>query len=194
MLIRIDLTRIILIKLIALGDINLAGKTCICIKIKEYVKHAAKCVPLLTETKGRKIMELDAFKKLTDAMFLLKEKIEGLDKNKKEITSELNKMKAIAMVELDKNDMKTFKVGDCALTKVDKKSVKVTDMNLFMNWLEQRGELRNSLTVSAAKATTIWNEEFEIAKENKDIDFLTKGVPGLSEPATHSLIQMRGGK
>ena len=125
-------------------------------------------------------------------MVELNEKLGQLDKRKKDINETLTQMKEVAMCALAENDMKTFKTGGMAITKVDKKSVRILDKNLFMNWLEEKGILRDSLTVSAAKATTIWNEEFEIAQENKDISFLTEGIDGLSEPETFSTISMRG--
>ena len=98
------------------------------------------------------------------------------------------------MVELDKNDMKSFVTGNMRLTKVEKNSVKILDKNLFMNWLEEKGVLRDSLNVSAAKATQIWNEEFEIAKENNNTLIITDGIPGLSDPEVHSVVQLYGGK
>jgi len=138
-------------------------------------------------------MELESFKGLMSDMFAIKEKLTELDGEKKELTAELNKMKAVAMVALAENDMKTFKAGGMALTAVDKKSVRILDKNLLMDWLDEKGILRDSLNVSAAKATSIWNEEFELAKINKDVSFLTgDGIPGLSEPETHTIISMRG--
>lgn len=139
-------------------------------------------------------MEIEEFKALVNDMFKVKQAITRLDEEKKELTAGLNEMKAKAMVELEKGEMKSFKSGDMRITKVDKKSVKIEDRNLFLNWLEENGDLRDSLNVTAATATKIYNEHYEEAKENQDLNFLTKGIDGLSQPETYSTIQLYGGK
>ena len=50
---------------------------------------------------------------------------------------------------------------------------------------DQKGILKESLNVPAQTVTRIYNEEYEHALVNKNIDFLTKGIPGLGEPSVY---------
>ena len=139
-------------------------------------------------------MQIEEMKKLTGEMFELKRAIDDLDKHKKELKTELDLKKSVVMSALEAGEMKSFVTGKMRCTKVDKRSVKVLDRNLFLNWLETRGELRDSLNVTAATANKIYNTELEIAQEQNDLTIIVDGIPGLSEPETFSTIQLYGGK
>lgn len=137
-------------------------------------------------------MELTELQKLTEELFRLKGLNDELTAQIKINSGLMNELKTIAMVELDKAKMKNFRSGNMLISKTDKKSVKILDKNLLLNYLEEKGILRDSFNVTAVAATKIWNQEYELAKENEDLDFILNGVPGLSEPSTHTTISMRG--
>lgn len=137
-------------------------------------------------------MEVTELQKLTEELFRLKAMNDELTAQIKINSGLMNGLKAIAMVELEKANMNNFRSGNMLISKSDKKSVKILDKNLLLNYLEEKGILRDSFNVTAAKATTIWNEEYELAKDNNDLDFILNGIPGLSEPETFTTISMRG--
>lgn len=137
-------------------------------------------------------MEITELRAVTEEMFQLKAMNMVLDESKKKNTIRLNELKAIAMVELDKANMINFRSGNMLIIKTDKKSVKILDKNLLLDYLEEKGILRDSFNVTVATATTIWNQEYELAKETKDLDFVINGIPGLSDPETFTTISMRG--
>lgn len=137
-------------------------------------------------------MELTKLQEVCEKMFELKVLKDNLDARKKEINVKLDAYKEIVMVELEKADMKSFKTKSMTLTRVDKRSVKILDHNLLLDWLESKDLLRHAIKVSAAAATSLYNDEFEKAQEAKDTDFLINGIAGLSDPAVYHTIQMRG--
>jgi len=137
-------------------------------------------------------MEVTELKELCNEMFRVKAEVAELDDAKKKLNITMLELKTKVMIELEKNEMKSFKTGDMSVTKVDKKAVKILDKNLFLDYLEDRGVLRDALNVTVAKATTIYNEEYELAMSEQNQDLIINGLPGLSSPETYSTISMRG--
>lgn len=135
-------------------------------------------------------MEIAELKNTCVKIFELMGEIEDLDTEKKKINGKITELKKKALVELEKNELKNFDSGVGKISRIERRSVKIEDKYVFMDWLDNKGELREYLTVSAATAKKIYEEEFENAKENKNLDFLKDGIPGLSQPSIFVDIRM----
>lgn len=130
-------------------------------------------------------MEISELKKVCEGIFKLKDEIEVLQEEVKQKNIELMNLKKIALTELEKNEIQSFDSGFGKISKLERRSVKCIDKYEFMDWLDQKGILKESLNVPAQTVTRIYNEEYEHALVNKNIDFLTKGIPGLGEPSVY---------
>lgn len=129
-------------------------------------------------------MEIKELQDICEEIFTLKAEIDELDKQKTEKNKRIMELKALSVKQFEAHGLTKFDSGFGTITRKERKTVKIEDRNLFLNFLEEKGVLRDSFNVTAAKATTIYNEYFEEAKEKQDVDFIMNGIPGLSDPST----------
>jgi len=135
-------------------------------------------------------MEVSELNKICENIFKKKDEIEELQDLVKEKNLELMNLKKIVLTELEKNEMQSFNSSLGKISKLERRSVKCIDKYEFMDWLEQQGILKETLSVPAQTVTKIYNQEYEAALEAKNIDFLTKGIPGLGEPSVYVDVRM----
>lgn len=139
-------------------------------------------------------MELNEFKQYCLDMKALQNKHKELKKQAAEIDKEFREMKAKALEILEAHGLQNFDTGQGKIIKTTRRSVSITDKNAFWSWLKDEGIFEDNCTISASVATKLYNEEFEKAKEAKDVEFLKQGIPGLSEPNNFDDISLKGFK
>ena len=139
-------------------------------------------------------MEIKELQALCEEVFTLKDASDVLKAQRTEIEKKVIVLKAEIEKHLTMHDLKTFDSGFGKVTRKERRSVSIDDRNLFLNWLDEKGMLRDSFNVLATRATTIYNEFYDEAKEKQDFDFITNGIPGLSEPKVFNDISIRGVK
>lgn len=119
---------------------------------------------------------------LCEKIFKLKAEVDDLDAQAKEKNKEIMGLKAEVLKHFEAHNLERFDSGFGTVTRKTRKSVSIEDRNLFFDYLEEKGLLRDSLNVTAATATSIYNQMADDAERNKDLSFLISGIPGLSEP------------
>lgn len=135
-------------------------------------------------------MQISELNNLCIQISELQAKIDEVTRQKTELTTQLDELKARVMVELEKNDLKSFDSPVNKITRAEYRSVKILDKYAFMDWLEARGELKEALNVNVKTAQKIYSEAFERAKEKQDVEFLKNGIAGLSEPSVYNTIRI----
>lgn len=120
---------------------------------------------------------------LCEEVFKLKKQVEDLDEQKKTLNKRIIELKSELVKHFEAHDLERFDSGFGTITRKVRRSVKIEDRNAFFDFLESKNLLRDSLNVTAARATTIYNELYERAEQEKDFDFITSGIPGISEPS-----------
>lgn len=131
-------------------------------------------------------MDISKLQDLCESAFKLKAEVDELNSKKTEKNKELTKLKAEITKQLEAHQLKKFDSGFGTVIAKERKSVSVEDRNLFFDYLESRGLLRDSFNVTAQTATKIYNEILEQAVLDGDVDIITEGIPGLSEPRIFS--------
>ena len=129
-------------------------------------------------------MEINELQELCKKMLEIKETIKEYKDETALLNGQLSKLKAEAIEHLEKHDLKNFDHGHGKIIIAEKRSVKILDKFKFYEWLKKKEIFMEEITVSAATATRIYNEEHERAQDSGDVSFLTEGIDGLSEPNT----------
>lgn len=137
-------------------------------------------------------MHISEFKEFCIKMFALKNECSELGKVKAEKEKELKKMKSQCVEFLEAEGLQNFDTGEGKVIKTTRRQVKILDKHQFYDWLKSKGRFEDTVTISVATATKLFNEEFDIAKENKDTSFLSDGIPGLSEPNNFVDVTLKG--
>lgn len=114
----------------------------------------------------------------------LRNQIDRLEDQKKEFNEKLTNLKSIAVGMLENHGLNNFNYGEGKISITERKSVKIEDKYKLFDWLKAQGTFEDVISVNAQKANSIYKEEFEAAQERGDIEFLTQGIPGLSQPTT----------
>lgn len=136
-------------------------------------------------------MEIQELQELCASMLEIRDKLADLDETKKGLNAELSVKKKIAVEMLEKHGLSNFDHGEGKIILNARRSVKIEDRNLFFQWLKENNMFEDSVSISSTTATRIYDEQFQKAQEESDIDFLTEGIPGLSEPNTFNDISFR---
>ncbi len=139
-------------------------------------------------------MEIDGLKQLCFEINEAKKEHNLLKDKAAEVYKVVKEKSKKALDILEAHELQNFDTGAGKIIKVTKRSVGIADKNAFYAWLKEHGWFEDTVTISAATATKIYNEEFADAQERKDSSFLREGIPGLTEPSNFIDIQMRGFK
>lgn len=129
-------------------------------------------------------MELSDLKSLCLEMNLIREKIKHLDEQKKSYNEKLTELKLQAVETLDQQEIGSFDFGDGKISITEKRSVKMLDKFVFFDWLKERGTFEDIVSINSQTLNKIYRDEFALAQESGDVEFLANGIPGLSEPNT----------
>jgi len=146
----------------------------------ETLKEECEARDFPNNTKAE--MSLSELQGLCQKMLEIKDTIKEYKDETSLLNGQLSKLKAEAIEHLEKHDLKNFDHGAGKIIISNKKSVKILDKYKFFDWLKSKDMFEDIISVPAATATRIYNEEYDRAKDSGDIDFLTEGIDGLSEP------------
>jgi hypothetical protein len=127
-------------------------------------------------------MEIKDLQNICAKMLELKKAIKEHEDEVKVLNGALTKLKSETIEYMENFDMKSFDHGAGKISISDKRAVKILDKYKFYEWLKARGTFEQDITVSAATAKRIYNEEWETAQLEGNVDFIKNGIDGLSEP------------
>ena len=136
-------------------------------------------------------MDVQELQSICRKMLDIRKTIKEYTDETKMLNGQLTKLKTEVIEYLEGQGLKNFNHGDGKISVVDKRAVKILDKFKFYEWLKARGSFEETVSITAAKATEIYNEEWEAAQAEGDIDFLTKGIDGLSEPNVFRTLSFR---
>ena len=128
-------------------------------------------------------MEVAALQILCQEMLKTKSVIKEYKDEITLLNGQLSKLKAEALAHLEKHELKGFDHGFGKISITEKRSVKILDKYKFFDWLKSKNMFDDEISVPAATATRIYNEEYERAEDAADVSFLTDGIDGLSKPS-----------
>ena len=130
-------------------------------------------------------MEVKELQQLCERMIKIKETVKEYDDEKKLLNAELSKLKLEAVEHLEEHGLKGFDHGHGKISIAERRSVKMVDKYKFFNWLKGMDKLEDVATINAATLNKIYKDEFEMAVENGDVDFLEHGLEkyGVSKPS-----------
>lgn len=130
-------------------------------------------------------MEIKDLQGFCSELFTVQAELDDLNNTKSKLNEQAVELKKKILATLESNDLTNFDAGPEVgkVARVERRSVRIVDKYAFMDWLDRKGVLREMLTVAAPRANKIYNDAFDLAKENKDVSFLQDGIPGLSEPS-----------
>jgi len=135
---------------------------------------------------------LEPMKKLCMEFFDLKKKIKELDDKKKELSSEATSLTKKILDHLENAGMRSFDTGIGAISIRENKSVKIEDKEKFFSYLKESGEFEDIISVNSRTLNSYYKEKEEQAKQENNLDFLSSGIAGLSEPKIFNTLSVRG--
>ena len=134
-------------------------------------------------------MELSDLQKLCVEMVELRKAKDDLAEQTKTVNKKLAGMMGQAVEHLEEHGLRRFDFGAGKISVTEKRSVKVLDKFKLFDWLRSKDIFESIVSVNSQTINKIYKDEFEAAQENGDIDFLSQGIPGLSEPTTFQTIR-----
>lgn len=128
-------------------------------------------------------MQIDELQRLCFEVQDIDVELEKLKDQTSDLNTEKTKLKKEILAHLEKHDLKNFNFGNGKVGISEERSVKMVDKYVFFQWLKERNMFEDIVSVNAQTLKSIYKKEFEKAKEEGDLEFLEKGLPGVSKPS-----------
>lgn len=117
--------------------------------------------------------------------------VEELKKNKTDQEKILSLMQNDIIDILEKLGLKKFDAGVCSISISNKPYAKILDKNQLSLYLKDRGIYEDMVSFNASKMNSWFNEEFEAAKQEMNLDF---NIPGMEVTSNRRTLSVRKGE
>jgi len=116
------------------------------------------------------------------------------DKRASVVWSEHMQKKSKIVDVLKAHDLKVFDTGQGKATLKEHRSLKIVDKERFYDYLVETDRFRDYANVTATKAASVFKDDMAVAIEDKDVQFLKNGVPGLEQSGVFEDVSLTGFK
>jgi hypothetical protein len=118
--------------------------------------------------------------------------LDGIRKAEKEASEDVKKIEASLLAVFEEQDLEKFSVkGLGTVSTRNNFSVSVPkgdSKEIFFNWLKEKGDFENLITVNSMTLNAYYKDEMAKAVEEGNVDF---HIPGLEEPKLYKTLQLR---
>ena len=129
-------------------------------------------------------MEIKNLQALCLACKDIDSELEEIKERSKKLNEEKSEIRKQILEHLEEHGLTRFDFGDGKVSISERHSVSLRDKFEFFEWLKAQGTFEDVVTVHSATLNSIYKKEREKAEDEGNVDFITNGLPGLSEPST----------